>query len=149
MAQSASLILLCLIVESWRCRCPSIHRQGVALETEEIHLAALQQAGIRRTMRRMARCTAFGFHHRVFVNERTGFVGVAFEANRVLCCRRAQLPRQISAVRIVTVIALHETFVHTVMKCLRELLLCLQMATVTKLRLLLLHEDLTLLGIVR
>ena len=97
----------------------------------------------------MARCTAFSLDHRMFVNKRTGFVGVAFVANRVLRRGRPQLPCQKSTVRIVTVVALHEPFVHTVMKSSRELLFGLQMATVTKLRLLLLHEELTLLGMVR
>src|SRR5215470_2168874 len=100
-------------------------------------------------MRRMAGCATFRLNHGMFVHEGAGFVGVALEADGVLGGRRSQLARQKSAVWIMAVIALHQALVDTMMKSSRELLFRLQMAAVTKLWLLLLHQELTFLGIVR
>ena len=151
-AQGAGLILLRLIVEAWSWRRPwpgRIRREGMALQAQQVHLGALQQARIRRAVRRMARGAAFDLHRFVLVDERPGLVRVALEAHQILRARRAQLPRQESTVRIVAIVALHESFVHAMVECPVELLLYLLMAAVAEQRRFFLHQELAFFGVVR
>ena len=147
--QRAGLILLGLVVESWRCRGTGINGQGVALQTEEIHLAALQKARVGGAVRGMAGYATFGLNHRMLIYKRSGFVRMTLEADGVLRGSGAQLARQESTVRIMAIAALHEPFVNTMMKGARELLLCFEMAAVAKLWLLLFHQELAFLRIMR
>ena len=76
-AQSAGLVLLRLIVETWsgrRVRPSWICREGMALKTQEIHLCALQEAGVGRAVRCVARYASFRLYRLMLVDERTGFV---------------------------------------------------------------------------
>jgi hypothetical protein len=74
---------------------------------------------------------------------------MALEADGVLRGSGTQLTRQESTVWIVAIAALHEPFVNTMMKSARELLLGFEMAAVAKLWLLLLHQKLAFLRIMR
>src|SRR5215831_6403323 len=108
---SACLILLCLIVErwnSWRCR---IDREGVAFEAEQIDVRATEQTRVRRTVRRVASHASFGLHRHVLERERTSFICVAGKANLVLCGGGAKLTSQETTMRVVTVAAIHQTFI--------------------------------------
>ena len=59
------------------------------------------------------------------------------------------MPKLKAAMRIVTVAALHEAFIHAVMKGASELLLNLQVAAVAQLWPFVLPEELTFLGVMR
>src|SRR5882724_523483 len=105
MAHGASLVLCGLVMErrsggSWR-----IHRQCMALKAEQVYIATLEQARVRRTMRRMAGHAAFRFHRRMLPCEWAGFVRVAVKAKHVLGRSGTQLFGQETAVRVVAVTA--------------------------------------------
>src|SRR5258708_2121546 len=82
-------------------------------------------------------------------DEGSCFVRVAFEADRVLRGSGADLPCQEASVGVVTVVALHQSFVDAVMERAIELLLHFLMATVAEERSLFLHQELALLGVMR
>ena len=100
-------------------------------------------------MRRVASCAAFDLHRFVLVNKRTRFVLVACKANLILRRCSAQLTRLETAMRIVTIRALHQAFVYAVMERPFELLFFIEMAGVAKIRLLHLQKVLAFLGMVR
>ena len=83
------------------------------------------------------------------MHKRPRLLGMALETDCILRGRCPQLPALEAAVRIVAIAALHHAFIDPVMERTIELLLGLQMATVAKLRLLLLHQVLAFLGVVR
>ena len=95
-------------------------------------------------MRQMARHTAFDLNGCMFVHKRAGFVRVALEANQVLRPCRSQLAGLEAAMRIVTIGALHESFVYAVMEGPVELLLLIQVAAVAECWLLLFQQKLAL-----
>lgn len=149
-AERTRLIFLRQVVERGsRGRAASIHAEGMAFETEQVHLRTFQQPRIGGAVWYMARNTAFNFHRLVLENEWTLLVGVALETDQILRCRGAQLASLKTPVRIVAVAALHHSFVHSVMEGAGELLLGLQMAAVAEARLLLLHQELAFLGVMR
>lgn len=73
----------------------------------------------------------FGF---VLVYERALFIGVALVANFILTSHGAQLVTLESAMRVVAVIALHQSFIYTMVKRAHELCLHIQVAAVAELR---------------
>ena len=137
--QRASLIFLRLVMKSWCRRRSGIDRQRMALQAHQVHLAALQQARIRRSMRSVAGYAALYLDRRMLVHKRPGLFCVALKAHRILRGSGPQLARQESAMRIMAIAALHEPFVNTMVKSARELLLCFEMAAVAKLWLPLFH----------
>src|ERR1700757_4517338 len=98
-------------------------------------------------MRRVAGDATFDLHCLMFEDKGAGFVRVAFETDRVLGDGRSRLANQESAMRIVAVVAFHESLVNAVMEGARELLLCFEMTAVTELRLLFLHQKLAFFGV--
>ena len=84
MAHGAGLVLLRLVMESRNRRRSGVNRESVTFQAEEIDLATLEKPGICRAMRRMARGAAFDFDGFMLVDEGTGLVGMALEANGVL-----------------------------------------------------------------
>src|SRR5271169_6757708 len=86
-------------------------------------------------MRCMACRTTFDLDYFMLIHIRSRFVRVAGEANQVLRCRGPQLPRLESAMLIVAIRALHQTFVHAMMEGPVELLLLVQVAAVAQIRL--------------
>ena len=83
-AQSASLILLGLVMERWYPGNGRVHRQRVAFQAKQVDLAALEQPGIGGAVRRVAGHTPFRLNRLVLENERAGFFDVTLKANRVL-----------------------------------------------------------------
>ncbi len=79
----------------------------MALQAEAVHVAAYEQARIRRSVRRMARGAALSLDGRVLVSERPEGVDVALGADRILGRTNTKLVRLEGAVRIVAVTALH------------------------------------------
>ena len=96
--------------------------------------AGTQQARIRRTMWRVTGNTAVGLHRRMFINKRYLFVCVTLDASRVQTGREPGLFELKTAVRIVTVAALHRAFEHFVMERQVELVFRLCVTTKAKLR---------------
>ena len=97
----------------------------------------------------MAGGTTVDLYDRVLEDKGPGLVGVAFEADGVARGRGAELARFESAVRIMAIDALYKTFVNAMVEGAGEGLLHLQVALVTELGLLLPHQMLRFLGIVR
>lgn len=83
-AHGASLILLRLVMKRGDRRRTGINRKGMAIETHQVDLAAREQAGIGRTMRRMASGAAFDLYGLMLVDKRSGLFRMALEANRIL-----------------------------------------------------------------
>src|ERR1700687_3505906 len=139
MTERACLILLRLVMKSRCGRSAGVDCERVALQAHQVHLAALQQARVGRTVRSMAGNASFGLDRRMFMNKWPCFLRMAFETDGILGRCRPQLTGLEPAVRIVTITALHHAFVDAVVKGTVELLFGFQMATVAKLRLLLFH----------
>src|SRR5579859_1807410 len=145
----AGLILLRLVVECGRRGRPGIRRESVAFQADQIYLGALQQAWVGRAMGQMASRAAFDLDGFVLVHKRTSFVRVAFEANQVLRPCRSQLTVLEAAMRIVTIGALHQSFVYAMMEWAVELLLLIQVAAEAEGWLLIFQQKLALFCMVR
>ena len=83
----------------------------------------------------MTRYAAFGLNRGMFVNERTLFVCVTFYASRIGASRQSRLFQFKTAMRVMTITALHRAFKHLVMEGQIELVLDLGVAAQAKLRL--------------
>lgn len=83
----------------------------------------------------------------MLVNKGTLLVGVALVADLILPFDTLQLVRLKSTVRIVAIVALDQSFVHTVMEWPDELRLHIQMTRVTKLWRRLFQQELALFGV--
>jgi hypothetical protein len=84
----------------------------------------------------------------MFENEGAMLVHVALVANGVLGCGKTDLLRQFGAVWVVTIRAIHESLIHSMVKGHGELRLLLQMARVAKRRLWLGQQEFGGLGMV-
>src|SRR5690348_6275365 len=80
----------------------------------------------------MARNASLRLHGSMFKHERSGFIGVTSEADLILGCRSPELAGQEPAVRVVTITAADQPFIHTMVKGLGELRLYLGMAAVAE-----------------
>ena len=74
-------------------------------------------------MRGVAGRAAFDLYDFMFVDEGPLLIGMTFEAHQILRSSSANLARQVAAVRIVTVGALHQAFVDAMVERAVELLL--------------------------
>ena len=146
MAFGASLILGRLVV-----RRPDrpLSRNRMALQAQHVHQAYLQKTRIGGTVRRMATGTALRFHRYVLVHERPLLVDVALVANRVSIGQNMGLAQAGRAVRIVAVIALHQSLVDAVVIGLSKIRLGGEVAAITELRLLLRQQVLAFGGVMR
>ena len=97
----------------------------------------------------MAGLAPIHFDRLVFEYEWPLLVGVALEANSVLCGIRTHLLRFHSAVDVVAIAALDQAFVHPMMEGHVELGLLLEVAPITELGLRLLEQKLAGLRVVR
>src|SRR5579862_8805840 len=121
----------------------------MAFQAHQVYLAALQQPRIIRSVRCVACCASFRLEHRMLENKGARLIGVALVANCVVRRSSAQLPCVKSAMRIVAVRTLNQSFVYAMVKGPRKLLTHFQMAAVTKLWLLLFHQVVAFLGVMR
>ena len=128
----AGLILLGLVMERWSCGSRRIHRERVALQAEQVYVAALQEPRIRRTVGGMAGDAAFSLDGGMFPGEGTSLVRMAVEADHVLRGGGTQLVPHESTMLVVAVGATYQAFIHAMMKWLGEIRLNLKMAAVTK-----------------
>lgn len=135
MTGSASLKESGLVVERRRPRCAAKARSRMALQTQNIDIAHLQQMRVRRTMHRMARRASLDFHRPMLENKRPLLLGMASKANNILRRRSPHLLRPRRPMRVMAIRALNQSLVHAVMKRHFKLRLLLQVARITKLRL--------------
>src|SRR5690242_20326562 len=149
-AHRARLILLRLVVERRRSgRATCIRGESMAFQAYQVHLRPLQESRVGGPVRHVARRASFYLHGFMLVHEGSRLVRVALEAHQVLRPCRPQLSRLEPAMLVMAVGALHQSFVHSMMEGPVELLLLIQVATVTKCRLLLLQQKLALFCMVR
>ncbi len=136
MAIRATGILRILVVR-WTSRLVGAHAvvNAVARQTQLVDASEFQQSWVRRAMRCVAGRAPFGLEWRVFVSKRTLLVGVALYARRVRAGCQSGLLELETAVRIVTITALHRAFEYLVMKGLVEIRLYFVMTTYAELRL--------------
>lgn len=128
----AGLILLGLVMERWSCGSRRIHRERVALQAEQVYVAALQQPRVRRTVGGMAGDAAFSLDGGVFPGKGTGLVRVAVEADLVLCSGGTQLVLHKAAMLVVAVTANNQAFIHAMVEGLGEIRLYFKVAAITK-----------------
>ena len=86
-------------------------------------------------MRRVTRDATIGLNRSVLINKRTLFVCVTLDTGRIEASRESCLLESKTAVRIVTVTALHRAFEHLVMERQLELVFHFAMTIQAKLRL--------------
>jgi hypothetical protein len=98
----------------------ALHRERMALQAEQVHLAHTQVARIGRTVGSVATATALCLHRHVLVNKRSLFFGMALDTNRVPTGQGPRLAEGGRAVDVVAVTALDEAFVYPVVIRLRE-----------------------------
>ena len=72
-------------------------------------------------MRSVAAAATFGFDRHVLKGEWALLIGMALEAHSVACSGAPHLPESRGAVDVVTVAALHQTFIHPVPERLGEI----------------------------
>ncbi len=120
----------------------------MATEAQQIDLVLLEHPLIRGAVGRVANDAAL-YQRLVMVDERPLLFGMAVEADCVPGRVGPQLLRPERAMRAVAVVALHQPFIYTVVKRACELRAHIKVAAVAQLRRLLLHEELTFLGMVR
>jgi hypothetical protein len=89
---------------------------AMALVAKGVDLRHVQQAGILRTMRRVASQAAFGLDRGVLEDEWPARLGVALGANLILIGGRPEVVVPECAVWIMAVGAAHEPFIHLVME---------------------------------
>jgi hypothetical protein len=148
MAEGAGLELRVLVMEGGRLQRSRCADAAVAFETKLVHVAALEQARIRRSVRRMARHAAVGFLRCMLEDERADGLGVALPADDVLRGGTAHLAAQRRAVLVVALGATDQAFVDAMMKRPRELGLLFDVASITNLRLRSPQQVARLLGVV-
>ena len=148
-AHCARLIFLALVMERWQPWHSAVLRERVAFEAQQIHLSALQQSRIRRTVRQVAGNTALSFYRLVLKYERPRLICMAFEADLVLSCGCTQLSGEESTVRIVAIGAGNQARLYAMAERAVELLLLVRVTGVTKIWLFLYEQVLSLLRVMR
>jgi hypothetical protein len=105
----------------------------MAADAQQIHLVLNEHPLVGGPMRRVANLAAldFGF---VLVHEGALLIGVALVANFILTGYRSELVPLESPVRVMAVVALHQSFIYAVMKWAHELCPHIQVAAVTEFR---------------
>src|ERR1041385_1171112 len=90
--------------------------RAVTGQTELRNTARNQQSRIRRTVRRVTRDATIGLHWCMLVNKWSLLVCVTLDASGVGAGRESCLFKFETAVRVVTITALHRAFQHLVME---------------------------------
>src|ERR1700738_5109523 len=103
MTHRACLVLVRLVMKRRRAGRRESHRRRVALQAEAVHVAAYEQARIRRSVRKVARGATLSLDGRMLVNERPEGIDVALGANSVLCRTRPNKGRLEGAVRVMAI----------------------------------------------
>ncbi|MGC1619094.1 MAG: hypothetical protein WA765_11465 [Candidatus Acidiferrum sp.] len=133
MTQHARLEKACLIVKRRHARRAAETGCRVALQAKQIDVADLQHVRIRPAVRQMARLASIDLYGSVLVYKRSLFVDVTFEADGVLRRGSPHLLGAHRTVHVVTITALHQPFIHSMMERHFELSFLLEMACEAKL----------------
>ena len=105
----------------------------MALQAQRVYIVAGEQTWIWRTMRDMTKAAALGLDRRMLVDKGAGDLGVALHTDCISGDATAQLLLLECPVRIVTVTAAYQSFVHLMVEGLRESWLYICVACVTEL----------------
>lgn len=145
-AHCAGLILRRLVMSG---TLRALHRKGVTLQAQQVHLADTQVAWIVRSVRRMTTDAPLGFHGHMLVYKRSLFFGVAFHANCISGRDRPHLTHSGCAMDVVAVGAEQKAFVNTVVIGPGEIRLCRHVAAIAQIWLRLRQQMIGLFGVVR
>ena len=105
----------------------------MALEAQQVNIVAIEQSWVRGTVGEVTKRAALYLNRGMLIHERAGNLGVAFHADGIACDTAVQPLVLEGAVRIVAVIAVHQSFVYPVMKGLGEERFYVSVAGVAKL----------------
>jgi len=119
----------------------------MARQAQQIHVADLQHVHIGRSMRCVAGLATFDLYRLMFKNKRPSLVGMTIKTDRVLCRRSPQLVCLDRAMRIMTIAARYQAFVHPVVEGHCKLRLLLRVTGVAEVRLRLNEQKLGYLGV--
>ena len=108
MAHGAGLVFLRLVMSrsGWPQR-----RSAVTLQAQQVDLRDAQEARIGRAVRGVATAAALRLHRHVFVDKGPLLVGVALVADGIAAGRGTNLAQLRRAMHVVTIAALHQSFV--------------------------------------
>ena len=121
----------------------------MALQTEHIHQAHIEQPGIGGTVGSVATGAALGLHRHMFVDEGSLLIDVALVADEIPARQSPQLTNGRGPVRVMAVTALHQALVDSVVKGLGKVSLGRGMASVAQLGLVLHQQQLLFFGVMR
>lgn len=116
MAKRARLIFLGLVVKAGKRGSGRAGRRGMALETEQIDLAAFQKTRIGRAVRGVTGSAPLRPHDRMFHGKRPRLAGMAFEADGIAGRAGSNLPRIESTMGVVAVAATDHAFIYTMVE---------------------------------
>jgi len=112
------------------------HRgEGMALETEHVHLAHIEEPRIGGTVGRVASSAALCLYWHMFINEGPLLVGMALEANGISARQGSRLPHARRPMNVMAVVALDQAFVYAMVKGFGKVALHLLVAAVTQVKL--------------
>ena len=111
-------------------------REGMALQTEHVHLAHFEEPGIGGTVGRVASGAAFGLHRHMLINERPLLVGMALVANGISTRQSSCLPHGRCPMKVVAVVAADQTLVYAMVKRLGKVAFRVLVAPETEVRVL-------------
>jgi len=139
MAQSASLVLLRLVVERGNRLSTAVRGQRVALHAQSVNWPDPKQTRVRRTVWCVATPAPFGLHRKVFEEEGAFFVAVALEADLLLVggCSQRAAERLISAMDIVAIVAGNQLLVYAMPERFGEISFRVDVAGIAEIRLVL------------
>ena len=89
---------------------------AVALGAQSVDIRHIEQPGILRPVRRVARDASLTLHRGMFVDPRSTLLHVALRANVVLVDSRSEVVRPESSVGVVAITARHRTLVYLVVE---------------------------------
>ena len=118
--RAVGVLRVLVVLRPGRFRRADVVSQAVASQTKLIDRAVTKQTRICRTVRRVASRASFSFYWRMFVSERTLFVGVTLNATCVRACCQPGLLQFKATVRIMAIAALYGAFKNFVMERLGE-----------------------------
>ena len=92
----------------------------MTLQAQRVNIAPIEKACVWRPVWGMAKGASFCLDRRMLVDERTGNLGMTFHTNSIAGNTAVQRLLLKRAVRVMTVTAVHQSFIDSVMKGLGE-----------------------------
>jgi hypothetical protein len=132
---TVGILRILIVLRASRLKRADVMRHTVAGQTKLADSAEAQQSRIRRAMRHVTGRTALSLQRRVLIGEGTLLVSVTLDAGGIRSSRQPGLLEFETAMRIVTITALHDAFENFVMERFVEIRLHFTVTTHAKLRL--------------